>query len=493
MKYLSTRGNWHPALSKEVIRTGMVPKGGLFVPESFPQLSLDHIKTLKGYQETAFYILSKYLSDYTDQELHAIIAESYSSNFTHKDIAPLKKITDDCAILELWHGPTAAFKDMALQIMPRLLVHSMASQKDGMTVMILVATSGDTGKAALEGFKNVANTRILCFYPEEGVSLIQKYQMNSTDGQNTVVVGVRGNFDDCQTAVKAAFANEALREKAEKAGYSFSSANSINWGRLVPQIVYYVWGYKEMEAQGLLKWGEPMNVAVPTGNFGNILAAYYAMRMGLPINQFICASNQNNILTDFIKSGEYNTKRDFHVTMSPSMDILISSNLERLIFELLEKDGQKVSALYDDLKNKSTFKLTGPALNQLQQRFYGDFTSEEETQATIAKVFKNHHYLLDTHTAVGYHAVEKYRAQTKDLTPCMLTATANPYKFPLAVLGALSDEKLTDDFLAVEKLHALSSENIHPQLVDIKDKALLHKRVVSLDELASVIENELYC
>jgi threonine synthase len=488
MKYISTRNNWQESESKDVIRMGMVPDGGLFVPQKYPTVSLQDLRTDFTYRDCAYTIMKKYLTDYSDNELKKIIKTSYSVNFRSEDTAPLTCYDKTTGILELWHGPTAAFKDLALQCMPRLLVHALDSNKEPVNVMILVATSGDTGKAALEGFKNIPGTRIITFYPEDGVSTIQKKQMVTTDGINTRAIGVMGNFDDCQTAVKNVFQDKHLREKAKQKGYIFSSANSINWGRLVPQVVYYYWAYIQCVKQNMITMGDRINVCVPTGNFGNILASYYANKMGLPIRRFICASNINNILTDFINTGCYDIRRKFHTTVSPSMDILISSNLERLIFDLLGQKGEKVNQCYDMLKKQQSFTIPRDPLKKMQERFYGDYASEEDTFHTIASVFNQKGYLLDTHTAVGFHVLKKYREKTKDITPTILTATANPYKFPIAVYYALTGDKITDDFKALNRLTQKTGIPVHPSLKGIEQKKVINTDIINTEKIKTYIE-----
>lgn len=491
MKYISTRENWQVSESKDVIRMGMVPDGGLFVPAEFPPVPLHELTTDLSYTDCAYLIMKKFLTDYDDNELKGIIGQSYGSNFASPDIAPLYKYDDVTGILELWHGPTAAFKDLALQCMPRLLIHALRSFDESVNVIILVATSGDTGKAALEGFKNVEGTKIITFYPGDGVSIIQKQQMITTDGTNTGAVGVRGNFDDCQTAVKKAFKDKDLREKLRQKGYIFSSANSINWGRLVPQVAYYFWAYLQMAKNNMIRIGDKVNVCVPTGNFGNILASYYAFKSGFPVQRFICASNMNNILTDFINTGNYSIDRTFYTTVSPSMDILISSNLERLIFDLLKQDGKRVCHYYDTLKQHKSFTMDPAPLKEMQQLFYGDYAREEDTFSTIADVFNEKGYVLDTHTAVGFHVLKKYREKTGDMTPVILTATANPYKFPVAVYYALTGKKDFDDYEALKLLNEKTAMPVHQGLIDIDKRKVTNMDVIDAGEIEAYIEKSL--
>lgn len=469
----------------------MVPDGGLFVPAEYPAITQEELKSDLAYTDCAYLIMKKFLTDYDDNELKSIINQSYGSNFASPDIAPLYKYDDSTGILELWHGPTAAFKDLALQCMPRLLIHALKIFEESVNVIILVATSGDTGKAALEGFKNVNGTRIITFYPGEGVSIIQKRQMITTDGVNTKAVGVRGNFDDCQTAVKKAFKDKDLREKAKQKGYIFSSANSINWGRLVPQVAYYFWAYLQLAKKSMIRIGDQVNVCVPTGNFGNILASYYAYKMGLPVQRFICASNMNNVLTDFINTGKYSTNRTFYTTVSPSMDILISSNLERLIFDLVQQDGERVCHYYNELKQEKSFTLDPGPLKELKGLFYGDYAREEDTFNTIADTFNKKGYVLDTHTAVGFNVLKKYREKTNDMTPVILTATANPYKFPVAVFYALTGKKDLDDFDALKLLYKKTNMPVHQSLVDIEKRKVTNRDIIDADEIEAYIEQGL--
>ena len=469
----------------------MVPSGGLFVPETFPQVDLKKLKSLTGYQDVARWLLGLYLTDFESSSLDRIIKDSYSTNFDTQDIAPLVTLRNsDINILELWHGPTAAFKDLALQCMPRLLLYSMAVTEKVDRVLILVATSGDTGMAALDGFCNKDKIDIIVFYPDEGVSVIQKQQMITKSGCNVRAVGVKGNFDMCQTSVKQIFQDEGLVRLARERGCVFSSANSINWGRLAPQIVYYFWAYQQMAARGRLSWGEPVNFCVPTGNFGNILSAYYAMNMGLPVGRLICASNKNNILTDFINTGKYDLDRPFHVTSSPSMDILISSNLERFIFDVYGKNGDTIAGLYSTLQQKKAFSVSDVVKAKMQSIFYGSYASEEEVFTTIKKVYNTCGYLLDTHTAVGYTAAVKYKQQTDDNTPMVLTSTANPYKFPAAVYGAVTGLQEDNDFEVLRRLEQYTGTPVHPALKNIESREVLHTDVIEADEIFSYIERE---
>lgn len=440
MRYRSTRDIKicpHYVSAAEAIKEGLAPDGGLYIPEKMPKLTCDDIKKLIGmtYAERASFILGLFLDDYDASALSADCAEAYSEKRFPGGAAPIHEMKDGIYSLELWHGPTSAFKDMALQIMPRLLSRALSMTGERRIAHILVATSGDTGKAALEGYKNVPGVKITVFYPVDGVSRMQKLQMQTTLGDNVYVAAVRGNFDDAQNGVKAIFADRALAEKADKNGFFFSSANSINWGRLAPQIVYYVSAYCDLINDGKISMGDKINIAVPTGNFGNIFAAYIAREIGIPVNRFICASNSNNVLTDFINTGVYDRTREFYKTISPSMDILISSNLERLISVL--SDPKTTASLMEELKEKGKYTASAALMEKIRSLFSAYSMNETETKQTIADSFNNEAYLIDPHTAVGLGCVKKYRAETGDSTPTVLASTASPYKFAPAVSEAL--------------------------------------------------------
>lgn len=478
MRYISTRGNYQSVTASQAIKLGMVPRGGLFVPETIPEIDIHDLNNAVrpdgklSYHELAYRILKLYLGDYSEAELREFIANAYSpERFPVEQVAPLKGLDDRTAVLELWHGPTAAFKDMALQIMPWLLTAAMKKQHSGKEVVILVATSGDTGKAALEGFRDVPGTRVIVFYPKNGVSHVQEMQMITTEGKNTYAVGVNGNFDDCQTMVKQIFADPEMNRRLNDAGFEFSSANSINWGRLVPQIIYYFWAYLSMVDQKKVFIGDPVNFAVPTGNFGNILAGYYAFRMGLPVNRFICASNKNKVLTDFIDTGIYNRKRMFYRTISPSMDILISSNLERFLFEVTRHNPRKIVRWYEDLHQKGKFEVDDSTRQLIANHFTGGFATEEDTLAEIRRVYEEYGYLIDTHTAVGLCVNERYRLATGDETPCVVDSTASPYKFNLAVYSALEkNNRVTDEFEVMRLLHDKTGVPVHRAVDHLQDK-----------------------
>ncbi|MEI6602355.1 MAG: threonine synthase [Clostridia bacterium] len=441
MFYESTRGGRKGVSSAEAIKSGIAPDGGLYVPEESVTIKLEELQAMVSmtYQERALFVLRKFLTDYTVSELNDCIEGAYQfPKFDHEKIAPINKINQEISVLELWHGPTSAFKDMALQILPRLLVKAVEKTGETKEMVVLVATSGDTGKAAMEGFKDVSGTRIIVFFPEEGVSQIQKWQMVTQEGDNIAVFGMEGNFDDAQNGVKEIFSDLAFSKELEGNGFQLSSANSINWGRLAPQIIYYFSGYADLVAQGTIRLGETINVVVPTGNFGNILAAYYAKTMGLPINKLICASNENHVLADFIQTGKYDRKRDFVRTVSPSMDILISSNLERLLFLLTDRNAQEIKQMMEALATNGEYQVSNKVLDLLKKDFFGAWCSEEETIATIHGVHENYDYIIDTHTAVGFCAYEKYVTQTGDQsTKVMIASTASPFKFSESVCQAI--------------------------------------------------------
>ena len=488
MFYTSTRSRKNIE-SARAIAQGIAEDGGLFVPESFPRLTSGLIESMVGmsYKERAVAVLSRYLTDYTDAELRRCVDGAYTGTFDNDEPAPLREVLPGVNLLELWHGPTCAFKDIALQLLPHLLTTAAAKTAPGRTMVILVATSGDTGKAALDGFADVKNTRIIVFYPEDGVSPMQKLQMTTQTGDNVAVCAIKGNFDDAQTGVKAIFADASMREFLEARNMEFSSANSINFGRLVPQIVYYVSAYCDLLKNGKIKPGEKFNVVVPTGNFGNILAAYYAKQMGIPVARFICASNSNNILTDFIRTGTYDRNRPFHTTTSPSMDILISSNLERLLYHLCE-DAAAVADLMKQLKTDGRYTVPPEVLAKLQNEFYGGFCDDAATAATIGKLFREHHYLCDTHTGVAVNVYEQYRKETGDATPCVIASTASPYKFAAAVLPAVYDGAVPESgFDQVAKLSEVTGTPVPAPLAGLKNRPVLHKSCTEKEEMSAFI------
>jgi len=489
MYYQSTRGSRECLISTEAIITGIAPDGGLFVPEKIPGISLKDIKKLAAmdYHKRAEFILGMFLDDYSREELSECIEQAYDeSKFDHVDIAPLTKLNDNVCVLELWHGPTCAFKDMALQMLPHLLVRAV--QKTGETdeIVILVATSGDTGKAALEGFRDVEGTRIIVFFPKDGVSEVQKMQMITQAGSNVYVVGVDGNFDDTQSGVKEIFADAEVKDRMMKGGFRFSSANSINWGRLVPQVVYYFSAYADMLKNGIITAGEKVNFAVPTGNFGNILAAYYAREMGLPVNKLICASNDNNVLTDFINTGTYDKNREFIRTISPSMDILISSNLERLLYEMSGRNDEQVSEWMELLKTRGVYTVTPEIRKKVQEVFWGGYCDQEETLKTIESVYNDYSYVVDTHTAVGIDVYDKYVISTGDLTKTVIVSTASPFKFNESVARAIFGEEAVKDKSEFELLEVLAERcnlEIPRALKDLDKKEVLHKRISKKEQM----------
>lgn len=491
MEYLSTRGEEKLFPSKKVIFKGLAEDGGLFVPKAFPHLGprpFSPGQESASYATKAIIILKAFLTDFSENELASACQKAYHKNFDHEAIAPVKFLEESTGILELWHGPTLAFKDLALQLMPRLLSRALKNEGEDYKLLILVATSGDTGKAALEGFANVEDVRLFVFYPYGGVSQIQRLQMVTQQGGNIGVCAVRGNFDDAQKGVKQIFSDPQFNRELEKLNYRLSSANSINWGRLVPQIVYYFTGYQQMVEAGKIIEGEPILICVPTGNFGNILAAYYAKQCGLPIAKLLCASNRNKVLTDFIRQGVYDRRREFYRTESPSMDILISSNLERLLFELSGRQGQIVCRWMNELESQGWYHISAEHLNSLQSLFYGEYADQKETFKAIKEVFIKYGYLLDPHTAVGYSVLSKYRQETGDGRPALLASTASPFKFGGAVLAALGQKtEDKDEFTLLKELSALSGQPIPPKLIELQTLPEIHKSVCPQEDMAKVL------
>jgi threonine synthase len=481
--------------SAQAIRTGIAADGGLFTPETIGVLSLAELKTLQGktYQELAVDIISRYLTDYPKADLEKMVeaAYRYPDKFADRQVTPVTELWKGEYILELWHGPTCAFKDVALQLLPYLMTKASELTQDPTGIVILVATSGDTGKAALEGFCDVPGTSIVVFFPDQGVSQIQRMQMVTQKGKNTFVAAVKGNFDDAQNGVKDIFANPTIIEKLAGHKLAFSSANSINWGRLVSQIVYYFHGYLELCRRGVISLGDPINITVPTGNFGNILAAYFAMRMGLPVRKLICASNANNVLTDFINSGVYDRNRQFYTTISPSMDILISSNLERLLYYLTGSDYRLVNQWMQDLKTTGRYEVNADTKAAILKNFYGGFADEPETKATIKKVFDERKLTLDTHTAVGVSVYERYALETGDDLPVLIASTASPFKFNSSVLEAILGEsavKGVNEFDLLAKLADLSKMEIPAGLKGLDKKEVRHKTVCGKEEMGQVVQ-----
>ncbi len=487
MLYKSTRDGNIRLKASEAILKGLSDDGGLFVPESIPELgSLSEISEM-DYKETAFTVMKPFLDDFTDEELKTCIDRAYDEKFDTKEIAPMR-YAGGAYYLELFHGKTIAFKDMALSILPHLMITSAKKNDLDKEIVILTATSGDTGKAALSGFADVEGTRIIVFYPKDGVSPVQKLQMVTEKGKNTHVVGVDGNFDDCQSAVKKTFTDRDLNERIHKKGYIFSSANSINIGRLVPQIVYYVYAYTRLLKDGKIKAGEKINITVPTGNFGNILAAYYAKSMGLPVNKLICASNENKVLFDFFNSGTYDRNRKFILTSSPSMDILISSNLERLIYHIGGDDPEKNSALMEALKKEGRYEIT-PSMREKLSCFSGYFASEEETGEKIKSLFEESGYVIDTHTAVAGAAYDKYRSESGDDTVTVIASTASPYKFAKSVVSAI-DGSLAgeDDLKLIDRLFDISKVKIPAAIEEIRNADILHRTECGINGIMDEVE-----
>ena len=488
LMYSSTRNGDKKFTASQAILKGLADDGGLFVPESIPALdvTLDELAKM-SYQETAYAVMKQFLTDFTEEELKNCINKAYDSKFDTEEIAPLVQ-ADGAYYLELFHGPTIAFKDMALSILPHLLITSARKNNVKNDIVILTATSGDTGKAALAGFADVEGTKIIVFYPKHGVSPIQEKQMVTQKGANTFVVGINGNFDQAQTGVKQMFNDKAMAEEMDKEGYQFSSANSINIGRLVPQIVYYVYAYSRLYANGAIAKDEKINVVVPTGNFGNILAAFYAKNMGLPIGKLICASNENKVLYDFFSTGTYDKNREFMLTSSPSMDILISSNLERLIYRIAGNDAKKNAEFMKDLTTAGKYEITDEMRAQLAD-FYGNYTSEEETASVIKKLFEDTGYIIDTHTAVAAGVYEKYKKDTNDVdTKTVIASTASPFKFTRSVMDAI-DHKYDSmtDFELVDELSKLGNVKVPQAIEEIRSAEVLHDTVCDVDEMPDVV------
>ncbi len=491
MNFESTRNNKINITASKAILKGLSEDGGLFVPETFPQISNEEIEAMasKTYTEAAFDIIGKYLTDFTKEELMDCVLKAYEKEkFSSDDIAPVTRLSENLSVLELWHGPTCAFKDMALQILPRLLTVSIKKNNEDKTVMILVATSGDTGKAALEGFKDVDGTAISVFYPENGVSDIQKLQMVTQEGNNVAVFAVKGNFDDAQSGVKKIFTDEEYKKELADKNISLSSANSINFGRLVPQVVYYFFAYSRLVKAGDIKAGDPVNFTVPTGNFGNILAGYYAKKMGLNINKLICASNENNVLTDFINDGTYNRIRPFNLTLSPSMDILISSNLERLIYELSGKDDKLLEEYMNALSKDGKYTVSDQIKAKIKDEFYGGCANDKETLEAIGETFDKYGYLTDTHTAVAMKVYNDYVKETGDNTVNVIVSTASPYKFAAGVLSALGESPDgKDGFEILDALSEKSGTKIPKPLAELKNKKVRFNTVCEKDKMKEIL------
>lgn len=486
--YKSTRNDNETVTASQAILYGLAKESGLYVPSYIPKLDVP-LEELSGktYQETAYEVLKLFLMDFTEEELKYCIENAYDSKFDCEEIAPVVK-KDGANYLELFHGSTIAFKDMALSILPYLLTTAAKKNQVKNEIVILTATSGDTGKAALAGFADVPGTKIIVFYPKNGVSPIQEKQMVTQKGSNTHVVGITGNFDDAQTGVKKMFSDEAFGEKLNQAGYQFSSANSINIGRLVPQIAYYVYAYGTLVKNGEVTCGEPMNVVVPTGNFGNILAAYYAKLMGTPIQKLICASNENKVLFDFFQTGRYDRNREFMVTTSPSMDILISSNLERLIYKIGGESGEKNKALMNALAKDGVYEITEEMKEKLSD-FWGGYATEAETAEVIKEVYDKTGYIMDTHTAVAAKVYKTYKNATNDTTPVVIASTASPYKFTRSVMHAIDpvyDAK--GDFELVDELNRISQVPVPRAIEEIRTAPVLHNTVCETEQMRAEVE-----
>ena len=487
--YKSTRDAEKTVTASQAILKGLADDGGLFVPVSIPKLpvSLGELKEMT-YQEIAYTVMKEFLTDFTEEELKSCIAKAYDSKFDTEEIAPLAKV-EDAYYLELFHGATIAFKDMALSILPHLLTTSAKKNQVKNEIVILTATSGDTGKAALAGFADVEGTKIIVFYPKNGVSRVQELQMVTQKGDNTSVVAIHGNFDNAQSGVKAMFENKELEKKLNEAGYQFSSANSINIGRLVPQVVYYVYAYAKLLQNEEIAEDEEINVVVPTGNFGNILAAYYAKNMGIPIAKLICASNENKVLYDFFQTGTYDRNREFVLTTSPSMDILISSNLERLIYKISGEDARKDTDLMTELKTKGSYAITGEMKANLAD-FAAGYATEEQVAKTIHDIYEDTGYVMDTHTAVAATVYKAYREDSKDDRKTVIASTASPYKFAGSVMSAIDPKyKGQDDFKLIEELQKVSGTELPNAIKEIMNAEIRHNTECDVDQMEQTVKN----
>jgi len=491
MNYVSTRDISVNATAAKAIAQGISVEGGLFVPDTFPSLTKeDFLKLSKmDYKDKAKYVLKFFLNDFTDEEVEYCVNGAYTGSFDNEQPAPISLLGKNANILELWHGPTCAFKDLALQLLPYLLTTSAKKVNNGKKTVILVATSGDTGKAALEGFKDVPDTEILVFYPSEGVSPMQKLQMDSQAGENVHVCAIKGNFDDAQTGVKKIFTDNSVKDKLAENNMLFSSANSINWGRLAPQIVYYISAYCDLLTRE--DFEGDFNIVVPTGNFGNILAAYYAKKMGVPVNKLICASNANNVLTDFINTGVYNRNRDFYTTISPSMDILISSNLERMLFELSGNNADEVAKIQADLSASGEFTVSEEIKTKMSNLFWGGCCDDSATLETIKKYSDEYGYLCDTHTAVALNVYEQYINATGDDRPTVIASTASPYKFAKSVLSAVSEKTAQDEFGTVRLLAEETSTTIPTPIAALENATVRFKEICEKDKMLEAVYSAL--
>ncbi len=488
MKYQSTRGSRNTKTAAQAVIQGIAEDRGLYVPEQIPAFP-GKIEDMVGkpYKEVAFKIIKAFFDDYTDEEMQHCVDGAYDSKFEAEDVVPVVE-AGGAYFLELYHGRTAAFKDMALSILPYLLTTAMKKENEDKKICILTATSGDTGKAALEGFADVPGTEIIVFFPNQGVSEVQERQMITQEGDNTHVFAIKGNFDDAQTGVKKIFNDSDFAEKLAGMGCKLSSANSINIGRLVPQVAYYVYGYAKLIEKGVIKAGDKVNIVVPTGNFGNILAAYYAGQMGIPVNRFICASNKNRVLTDFFENGEYDIDRDFYLTNSPSMDILISSNLERLLYHLSGNDGDEIKSLMDALENEKHYKVSDK-IREGMKDFCGGSATVEETNETIGQMYDEHRYLMDTHTAVAYKVYKDYVEKTGDETPTLIASTASAYKFAESVAQAIGLAKEDNGFEYVKAVEAATGVKVPSGLKDLDKKEIRHRDVIEIPDMIGAVES----
>lgn len=488
LQYKSTRDSELKMTASKAILAGLAPDGGLYVPEEIPALdvSLEQLAQM-NYQETAYTVMKQFFTDFTEEELRNCIEKAYDEKFDTEEIAPLVKV-DDVYYLELFHGATIAFKDMALSILPHLLTTAAKKNDVKNEIVILAATSGDTGKAAMAGFADVEGTRIIVFYPKNGVSKVQELQMLTQKGKNVDVVAIHGNFDHAQSGVKAMFEDQELVGKLAENGYQFSSANSINIGRLVPQVAYYAYAYGKLLQNGEVQAGETMNVVVPTGNFGNILAAYYAKKMGIPIGKLICASNENKVLFDFFQSGTYDKNREFMLTTSPSMDILISSNLERLLYAIAGEDSEATKERMEELKKNGSYTITEQMKENLAD-FAAGYATEEETAASIREVYEKTGYVIDTHTAVAVHVCKTYQEAQKDAGKYLIASTASPYKFVKSVMTAIdADYEQSDEFSLLEKLQETSGVEMPQAIKDILEAKVLHNLECDADKMKETVE-----
>ncbi|MBE6956335.1 MAG: threonine synthase [Ruminococcaceae bacterium] len=489
MQYISTRNNQQGCTAAQAISQGLARDGGLRTPMYIPKLPKGALEQLcsMSYQQRAVYVMGLFLEEFSAAELTGFAAKAYSlDKFDTPAVAPVHTLEDNLHCLELWHGPTCAFKDMALQMLPHLLTASLKKTQEDKTVCILVATSGDTGKGALEGFRDVDNTRIMVFYPKDGVSQVQQLQMTTQEGDNVGVCAVHGNFDDAQTGVKRLFSDEALREKLAERGYFLSSANSINWGRVLPQIVYYVSAYCDLVRDGKLTMGDKLNICVPTGNFGNILAAYYAGEMGVPVGKLICASNSNNVLTEFLTTGVYDRNRTFYTTTSPSMDILISSNLERLLYAV-EQDSEAVRGYMEQLNACGKYEVSDKVKAWIAKRFCAGFCDDAQTAKVIERIYRQYDYLIDTHTAVAFDVMEQYRRETGDETAALVVSTASPFKFCDSVLTALGQTEIADGLAVLDQLTEVTGRTAPVPLAGLRDKRVRFTASVDKERMEDVV------